>query len=326
MGLRRTILQIGVYMKKIIQVSGSVAFDTILKFEGLFSENLPSTKSGPIGLSFFCPEMKKEPGGCAANICYNLSLLEQNCSLLGSFGKDGETYFNELKNRGIDTSFSKLHEDCFTAQAVITTDSGGDQITSFHPGAMSLSGKVGISNLETSYGIVSPNSYDAMLRHATEFEERHIPFIFDPGQALPMFEKKDVLRLIHMASWLTLNEYEGKLLSQILEQDLNSIVKKLNTVKGSAIIQTLGENGARVFTKDEAFSVNAIQPIKENDPTGCGDAFRAGLLCGFNLKHNIQKSVMFGNAMGCVKVEKDGAQNHKISLRELQKMVEENYT
>ena len=312
-------------MKKIIQVSGSVAFDTILKFEGLFSENLPSTTSGPIGLSFFCPEMKKEPGGCAANICYNLSLLEQNCSLLGSFGKDGEIYFDELKNRGIDLTYSKIHKDCFTAQAIITTDSCGDQITSFHPGAMSFSGKMGISNLETSYGIVSPNSYDAMLKHATEFYERHIPFIFDPGQALPMFEKKDVLKLIQMASWVTLNEYEGELLSQLLQQNLNSIVNQLKAVKDSAIIQTLGENGARVFTKNEVFSVNAVQPSTENDPTGCGDAFRAGLLCGFNLEHNIQKSVMFGNAMGCVKVGKDGAQNHKINLEELQKMVEKNY-
>ena len=128
-----------------------------------------------------------------------------------------------------------------------------------------------------------------------------------------------------MASWVTLNEYEGELLSQLLQQNLNSIVNQLKAVKDSAIIQTLGENGARVFTKNEVFSVNAVQPSTENDPTGCGDAFRAGLLCGFNLEHNIQKSVMFGNAMGCVKVGKDGAQNHKINLEELQKMVEKNY-
>ena len=311
-------------MGKPIQISGSIAFDTILQFQGNFKDNLAYDADSPISLSFFCPRMRREFGGCAANIAYNLRLLGQDCILLGSVGRDGKEYLKKLKETGINTDNCILDDDHFTAQAIITTDTNGNQLTSFHPGAMELAGKNGIAELCTSFGIVSPISFEAMVRHAQEFSDKNIPFIFDPGQALPMFSKIDVTEFTKLASWIAVNEHESEILCDLLGEDLGSISKKLNGHQTSSLIQTLGNKGVKIFMGEKTFSVEALKTTQEVDPTGCGDAFRAGLLYGFNTGKNILESVKFGNAMGYIKVQSSGAQNHEITAEEVNSLISAN--
>ena len=175
-------------MGKSIQVSGSIAFDTILQFQGNFKENLVYDFDKALSLSFFCPGMKREFGGCAANITYNLRLLNQECILLGAVGSDGKEYLRKIKE-SVNTDFCEINDGLFTAQAIITTDAKGNQLTSFHPQGYGIRRRFGISDVITSFGIVSPNSYNAMIRHAKEFKKK-IPFIFDPGQLCRCFPKK----------------------------------------------------------------------------------------------------------------------------------------
>ena len=308
-------------MSKAIQVSGSIAFVTILQFQGNFKENLVYDSNTALSLSFFCPGMKKEFGGCAANITYNLRLLDQECILLGSVGSDGKEYLRKIRESGVNTDFCEIHDELFTAQAIITTDAKGNQLTSFHPGAMGSAGRFGISNMNTSFGIVSPNSYNAMVRHAEEFKEKNIPFIFDPGQALPMFSKDDIYRFINLSSWVAVNEHEGDMLCDILGESLVSVAERLTGHETSSLIQTLGSRGVNVFIGKDKFSIPALKATNEIDPTGCGDAFRAGFLYGLNNGRNIQDSVKFGNAMGYIKVQSSGAQNHKTSLNKITSIV-----
>ena len=308
-------------MGKSIQVSGSIAFDTILQFQGNFKENLANDSDSALSLSFFCPEMKREFGGCAANIAYNLRLLDQDCILLGSVGSDGKEYLKKINESGVNTDFCEINDGLFTAQAIITTDANGNQLTSFHPGAMGSAGRLGISDAITSFGIVSPNSYNAMIRHAKEFRENNIPFIFDPGQALPMFSKEDIHQFVNLSSWVAVNEHESSILCDILGESLVSIAGRLTGHETSSLIQTLGDRGVNVFIGKEQFSLPALKTTNEIDPTGCGDAFRAGLLYGLNNGKSIQDSVKFGNAMGYIKVQSNGAQNHKTDLNKITSIV-----
>jgi len=311
-------------MGKSIQVSGSIAFDTILHFQGDFKENLVYESDKALSLSFFCPEMKKEFGGCAANIAYNLRLLGQECILLGAVGSDGKEYLRQINESGVNTDFCEIDDGLFTAQAIITTDVKGNQLTSFHPGAMGSAGRFGISDMITSFGIVSPNSYDAMVRHAKEFREKNIPFIFDPGQALPMFSKGDICQFVDLSSWVAVNENESEILCDILGESLVSIAERLTGHETSSLIQTLGSRGVNVFIGKEKFSLPALKTTNEVDPTGCGDAFRAGLLYGLNNGRSIQDSVKFGNAMGYIKVQSSGAQNHKTDLNKITSILSSN--
>jgi len=304
-------------MGKSIQVSGSIAFDTILQFQGNFKENLVYDSDSALSLSFFCPGMKREFGGCAANIAYNLRLLGQECILLGSVGSDGKEYLKKIKKSGINTDLCEINDGLFTAQAIITTDTNGNQLTSFHPGAMGSAGRLGISDMITSFGIVSPNSHNAMVRHAKEFSEKNIPFIFDPGQALPMFSKEDIYKFVDLSSWVAVNEHESDMLCDILGESLTSIAQRLTGHETSSLIQTLGCKGVNIFIGNETFNLPALKTNNEIDPTGCGDAFRAGLLYGFNHGRSIQDSVKFGNAMGHIKVQSSGAQNHKTDLNKI---------
>ena len=189
--------------------------------------------------------------------------------------------------------------------------------TSFHPGAMGSAGRLGISDMITSFGIVSPNSHNAMVRHAKEFSEKNIPFIFDPGQALPMFSKEDICQFIDLSSWVAVNEHESDMLCDILGESLTSIAQRLTGHETSSLIQTLGCKGVNIFIGNETFNLPALKTNNEVDPTGCGDAFRAGLLYGFNHGRSIQDSVKFGNAMGYIKVQSSGAQNHQTDLNKI---------
>lgn len=296
-----------------VQISGSIAFDTIMVFEGRFREHILPDQVHMLNVAFLAPQMRQEYGGCAANIAYTLRGLGQPCGLLGAIGKDGGDYLQRLDRLGIDTNQVLSAEDCFSAQAFITTDMDDNQITAFHPGAMSRAGEVGLPSGEIRLGIVSPNGKDAMLRHAREFAERKIPFIFDPGQAMPMFNADELEGFVQQAHWIAVNDYEGHMLAEKLSISLSALAKKLP----GGLIVTRGAEGVDLIEQSTTIRVEGLdatavfghQPV---DPTGCGDAFRGGLLFGLAKGASLIDSARLGNIMGALKVVHRGGQNHPV--------------
>ena len=312
-------------IKKSIFISGSVAFDTLLEFNGSFSDYILPDKLSNINVAFLVPKMRREFGGCAANIAYNLAQLGDNCLLLGSVGKDAKEYIQRLSDHGIITSHLTNCTEFFTAQAFITTDNKGNQLTSFHPGAMNTEKISDFPDSVCDIGIISPNSHFAMFKTSENFHEKKIPFVFDPGQALPMFEKSELLSLISKACWLTVNEYEGNTLKDKLNTSLESLVSNLYPRKNGGIIQTLGKNGCKVFTKDDSFKIKPVVVKDPIDPTGCGDAFRAGMLYGLSRNHSLYDSACLGNVIGSIKVKSIGGQNHSLDSQTVKKMMKINF-
>jgi adenosine kinase len=286
-------------------------------FEGRFRDHILPDQVHMLNVAFLAPEMRQEFGGCAANIAYTLRGLGQDCGLLGAIGKDGGDYLKRLADLGIDVSAVLAADDCFSAQAFITTDLDDNQITAFHPGAMNRAGEVGLDasiKKTTSLGIVSPNGKTAMLRHAEEFANRKVPFVFDPGQAMPIFNTKELDGLVSQATWVAVNDYEGHMLAEKLGCDLTSLAKRLS----GGLIVTRGAEGVDLMEQSEArrvegLNVELLLGAKAVDPTGCGDAFRGGLLYGLANGAGLLDSARLGNVMGALKVVHRGAQNHHVS-------------
>ncbi len=300
-----------------VKISGSIAFDTIMVFEGRFREHILPDQVHMLNVAFLAPQMRQEFGGCAANIAYTLRSLGHDCGLLGAIGKDGVDYLKRLASLGIDVSAVLLADDCFSAQAFITTDLDDNQITAFHPGAMNRAGEVGLTSSavkETLLGIVSPNGKAAMLRHADEFARQKIPFVFDPGQAMPIFNAQELDELVSQATWVAVNDYEGHMLAEKLGCSLGSLAKRV----AGGLIVTRGAEGVDLMeqsgvTRVEGLDVASLLGLRAIDPTGCGDAFRGGLLYGLATGASLLDSARLGNVMGALKVVHRGAQNHPIS-------------
>lgn len=296
-----------------VQISGSIAFDTIMVFEGRFREHILADQVHMLNVAFLAPQMRQEYGGCAANIAYTLSSLGQPCTILGAVGKDGRDYVKRLAGLGIDVTPVLAADDCFSAQAFITTDLDDNQITAFHPGAMGRAGEVGVAAKETRLGIVSPNGKEAMIRHAAEFDARKIPFVFDPGQAMPVFSRQELEMLVGQASWLAVNDYEGHMLAEKLGTSLGALAMRMP--KG--LIVTRGAQGVDLMEHDsvtrvQGIDVQASLGAKAVDPTGCGDAFRGGLLYGLAKGASLLDSARLGNLLGAMKVIHRGSQNHSV--------------
>ena len=309
-----------------VQISGSIAFDTIMVFEGHFKDHILPDQVHMLNVAFLAPEMRQEYGGCAANIAYTLNGLGQSCALLGAIGKDGADYLKRLSDLGIDVSGVLHADDCFSAQAFITTDLADNQITAFHPGAMNRAGEVGLGKAAASLGIISPNGKAAMLRHAQEFADRQVPFIFDPGQAMPVFDATELARLVAQATWVAVNDYEGHLLCEKLGLTLVQLSQR---VRGGLIV-TKGAQGVEIFEQSDHRIVKGIDveiALGEapQDPTGCGDAFRGGLLFGLARGASLSDSACLGNVMGAIKVIERGAQNHSIHHDQIQGLMELHY-
>jgi adenosine kinase len=310
-----------------VQISGSIAFDTIMVFEGRFKDHILPDQVHMLNVAFLAPQMRQEYGGCAANIAYTLRGLGQPCGLLGAIGKDGAEYLNRLERLGIDTRQVLLAEDCFSAQAFITTDLDDNQITAFHPGAMNRAGEIGLGKgAAPALGIVSPNGKQAMLRHAQEFTEQGVPFVFDPGQAMPIFNREELELLTRQATWIAVNDYEGHLLAE----KLGTTIKALASKTQGGMIVTRGAQGVEVMEHSgtvivEGLDVARVFGGKPVDPTGCGDAFRGGLLYGLAKGASLQDSARLGNVMGAIKVVHRGGQNHDIKPVEVQRVLERIY-
>jgi adenosine kinase len=293
-------------MSKRVLISGSVAYDTIMVFDGHFKDHILPDRVHMLNVSFLTPRLTRQFGGCAANIAYTLRGLGGSPTVLAAVGKDGGDYIARLKSLDIDTSSILSCDDLFTAQAFITTDLADNQITAFHPGAMARAHEVA-AVLPAAWGIVAPNGKDAMLRHASELTQAGVPWIFDPGQALPMFSGEELTSLVMGATALAVNDYECQLMLEKTgrtEADLAASVQ--------AMIVTRGAQGSILMQQGRREEIAPVPIASAVDPTGCGDAYRGGLLYALASDLGWSVAARLGSVMGAIKIEQHGPQNHSI--------------
>ncbi|MBL8352106.1 MAG: carbohydrate kinase family protein [Burkholderiaceae bacterium] len=294
-----------------VLICGSLAFDTITNFPGQFSQQIMPDKVHILNVSFLVPTMRREFGGCAGNIAYNLHLLGGAPLVLAALGNDGAEYLQRLQGWGLDTSQVLVADDTYTAQAIIITDGDNNQITAFHPGAMQLAHQTPVpaGRSDITLAIIAPDGRDAMLGHARQLADAKIPFVFDPGQGLPMFDGDDLRRFTAQASWVAVNDYEGAMLCERMGVSLEALSRQPN-LRG--VIVTLGADGCEVWQDGQRTHVPGVAAEAVVDPTGCGDAFRGALLHGLSLGWPLQRCVALGNRVGALKIARRGGQNHRI--------------
>lgn len=302
-------------------VCGSFAFDTIMVFSDRFKNHILPDKVHMLNVSFLVPEMRREFGGCAGNISYNLKLLGARVKPMGTVGADFTPYKDWFENQGIDQEFIKTVDNTYTAQAFITTDLDDNQITAFHPGAMSESHQNKVTDAENiSIGIVSPDGKQGMMEHAEQFVSKGVPFIFDPGQGMPMFSGQELIHFLDLATWVTLNDYESQLM-----QDKTGLSLKQISDKAEALIVTRGGEGSIIYTQDKVYEIPAVKPKKILDPTGCGDAYRSGLIYGLMNQFDWEVTGRIASLMGAIKISTYGTQNHKPDFDEIKNAYKEEF-
>ncbi|MCD2450638.1 carbohydrate kinase family protein [Methylicorpusculum oleiharenae] len=302
-------------------ICGSMAYDTIMVFHDKFKNHILPDKVHILNVSFLVPVMRREYGGCAGNIAYNLKLLGEDPYIMATVGHDFEPYAQWLCQCGISRDHIRILDDNYTGQAYITTDEDDNQITAFHPGAMNMSHLNEVpTDLPISIGIVSPDGKEGMQRHAEQFVEQGIPFIFDPGQGMPMFNGEELIHLLDQATWVTLNDYESELMQERTGLSLEEMAEKVD-----ALIVTLGANGSKIYTQDECIEIPAAKPKSINDPTGCGDAFRAGLLYGLINELSWPVTGRIASLLGAIKIEHHGTQNHGFLMESFKARYKENF-
>jgi len=289
-------------------ICGSLAFDTIMVFPDRFARHILPEQTHMLSVSFQITDMRREWGGCAGNIAYNLRALGGEPVVMGTLGSDGAHYRERLGDLGIAIDGVRIIDDAYTAQAFIITDHDDNQITAFHPGAMNRSHVNRISDVaDIGLGIVSPDGKDGMQQHAEQFAALDIPFVFDPGQGLPLFTGDELSEMIERASYLTVNDYEAKLLS---ERTGWSIADIADRVEG--LVVTMGGEGSIIHAGGATYAIPAVRPTAIVDPTGCGDAYRAGLLYGIAHGWDWQAIGNLASVMGSLKIASRGGQNHVV--------------
>ena len=294
-----------------VLICGSLAFDTITTFGGRFAQQILPEQVHILNVSFLVPTLRREFGGCAGNIAYGLQLLGGQPRIMATLGKDGTLYRKHLEDLGMDLRHVQVLENEYTAQAIIITDQDNNQITAFHPGAMSQAHLLRIDAAEDlRLAIVAPDGRQAMMDHARQLAQAGVPFIFDPGQGLPMFDGSELLAFIDQATWVAVNDYEGKMLADRTGQSLAALSQRPN-IRG--LVETLGAEGCRVWQNGQASLVAGVSAAAVVDPTGCGDAFRSGLLHGLTLGWELARAAQLGNRMGALKIACAGPQNYSLS-------------
>lgn len=305
-----------------VLICGSMAYDHIMVFKDQFKNHILPDKVHILNVSFLVPEMRREFGGCAGNIAYNLNLLDPSIALpMATVGKDFDSYGYWMDKHNINRKYIKIIKDAFTAQAFITTDMDDNQITAFHPGAMNYSQENDISDVQSySLGIVSPDGRDGMLKHAQQFADKNIPFVFDPGQGMPMFNGEELIQFIEQATWVTVNDYEWQMM-----KEKTGLSEKEITEKVEALIVTRGGDGSHIYTKEELIEVPSVKPESISDPTGCGDAYRAGLLYGLINDIDLEITGKIASLMGSIKISCYGTQNHSFTIEEFKSRFESEF-
>lgn len=296
-----------------ILITGSIAYDTIMVFPDRFKNHLLADQLHILNVCFLTPEMRREYGGCAANIGYNLRMLGAEPLVLATVGEDIDPYLQRLEALGIAQDGLKRIPGQFTAQAFITTDLDNNQIIAFHPGAMNYSHENRIDgSLGATLAIIAPDGKEGMLNHARECAAAGIPFVFDPGQGLPMFSDTELSDFVGLADYVAVNDYEGKMLEEKTGRNLESIARDVK-----ALVLTLGAQGSLIIAGGQRHEIPVVKAAELLDPTGCGDAYRAGLLYGIANGWDWPSCGRLGALLGAIKIERRGAQNHRFEAQEI---------
>ena len=289
-------------------ICGSLAFDTIMDFEGRFSQQILPEQLHILNVSFLVPSLRRDFGGCAGNIAYAMRALGGTPLPMAVVGGDGADYLQRLRDLGIGTDHVLQLTDTYTAQAMIMTDRDNNQITAFHPGAMMQAHRNRVpANAGIKLGIISPDGREAMLQHAEQFHAAGIPFVFDPGQGLPMFDGAELNHFVDLADWITVNDYEGRMLCDRTGAELGALSRR---VRG--LVVTLGGDGCELWEHGVRRHVPAVQAARVVDPTGCGDAWRGALLYGLEQGWDLARCAALGNRLGALKIATRGPQNYTV--------------
>ena len=294
-------------------ICGSLAFDNIMTFDGRFADQILPDQLHILNVSFLVPTLRRDFGGCAGNIAYSLKLLGGDAQPMAMVGSDGADYVQRFKDLGIETRHVGQLQNTHTAQCMIMTDRDNNQITAFHPGAMMQAHENQITAdmaAEVKVGIVAPDGRQAMIEHAAQFKAAGIPFVFDPGQGLPMFNGDELKAFIAQADWVAVNDYEGKMLSERTGLSFEQISQQ---VRG--LIVTLGAEGCEVWEQGKKTMVAPVKPEAVVDPTGCGDAWRGAFLFGLECGWDLVRCAELGNRMGALKIAHRGPQNYQLNFQ-----------
>jgi adenosine kinase len=295
-------------------ICGSLAFDTITTFPGRFAQQILPDQVHILNVSFLVPTLRREFGGCAGNIAYTLSQLGGEPLVLAAVGSDGNEYLQRLRSWRASTEYVRVVDDSYTAQAIIITDTDNNQITAFHPGAMQSAHLTAVpARSDIRVAIIAPDGRDAMIQHAAQLAAAGVPFIFDPGQGLPMFDGDELKRFVAQATWVAVNDYEARMLCERTGESLESLSR--SHVGG--VIVTLGGDGCDVWQQGVRTHVPGVTATEVLDPTGCGDAFRGALLYGLERDWSLERCVALGNRIGALKIACRGGQNHRVDAAAL---------
>jgi adenosine kinase len=290
-------------------ICGSLAFDTITTFPGRFAQQILPEQLHILNVSFLVPTLRREFGGCAGNIAYSLSQLGGEPLIMAAVGTDGSDYLRRIEAWGASTALIRTVQDSFTAQAIIITDVDNNQITAFHPGAMQSAHLTAVPQRgDIRVAIVAPDGRDAMLQHAAQMKQANVPFIFDPGQGLPMFDGAELKQFIDQATWVAVNDYEAQMLCDRTGQTLESLSG--SHLRG--VVVTLGAQGCDLWQQGVRTHIPGVAASAVVDPTGCGDAFRAALLFGIERDWPLERCIELGNRVGAIKIACKGGQNHTL--------------
>lgn len=299
-----------------ILVCGSMAFDNIMVFPGQFKDHILPDKIHMLNVAFLVPEMRREFGGTAGNIAYNIKLLEDDPIIMATVGEDFAPYAEWLNSHNIQQTHIRSIAQQFTAQAFITTDLNDNQITAFHPGAMNASHQNSVNDTQNvKLAIIAPDGRDGMFQHAQECKTLGIPFLFDPGQGLPMFNGEELIHFIDMADYVAVNDYESQLMQEKTGLSLEAIASRVK-----ALIVTRGAEGSHIYAEGQRIDIPSVKPEDVVDPTGCGDAYRAGLLYGIVRGWDWKTCGRLASVMGSIKIASRGGQNHSPSKSDIERI------
>jgi adenosine kinase len=302
-------------------ICGSIAYDTIMVFRDRFKNHILPDQLHILNVAFLVPDMRRDFGGCAGNIAYSLKMLGGEPLIMATVGDDFQPYSERLDKLAIPQTYIRKIPNTFTAQAFITNDLDDNQITAFHPGAMNESHANHVQDAQSAkLGIISPDGREGMLQHARECEEAGLPFVFDPGQGLPMFSGEELLEFIRRAEYVTVNDYEARLLQERTGRSLYQLSKLVK-----ALVVTLGAQGSQVYSGAKVIDIPCVQAAEIVDPTGCGDAFRAGVLYGLAAEFDWETTGQLASLLGSIKIAQRGGQNHLFTRDEIAQRYHETY-
>jgi adenosine kinase len=290
-------------------ICGSLALDTIMVFPDRFARHILPGEARVLSVSFQIGEMRREWGGCAGNIAYNLKRLGGEPVVMATVGDDGGVYVERLAAQEVAVDGVRVIPGTYTAQAFIITDLDDNQITAFHPGAMNESHRNRVTDVaDIALGIVAPDGREGMRSHVREFADANVPFVFDPGQGLPLFSGEELLEMIDCANFVAVNDYEGRLLAERTGLSIEAIAARVE-----ALIVTLGGEGSCIYADGDVLKIPPVKPVAVVDPTGCGDAYRAGLLYGIGHRWDWERTGRLASLLGSLKIASRGGQNHALS-------------